>query len=192
MPWEVRAREDEWCVYKVGEDKPVGCHASRARAVDQQRALYAQESTTASGNGVAVRSIEIPPPRIDFLVEKDERMDAIPALVAAVEAIAHRIQKTEEVLGAVAEQIAKAAEVYEQDRAEFVRSLTAAMQVKPEAPVVNVSVPEQASPVVRVDVPQQPAPVVNVTLPESKPKTKNVTIRRDYQGVMEGVEIEEL
>lgn len=46
MPWDVFERDDEWCVYRVDTDgEPVGdtfgCHATKAEAEAQQRALYA-------------------------------------------------------------------------------------------------------------------------------------------------------
>jgi hypothetical protein len=45
MPWEIQKRGDEYCVVKAGTDAVVngGCHASRADAIKQQRALYASE-----------------------------------------------------------------------------------------------------------------------------------------------------
>lgn len=48
MPWEVRAKDDEYCVYKIGGDSPIkgGCHKNRGDAVKHVRALYANEPTT--------------------------------------------------------------------------------------------------------------------------------------------------
>lgn len=58
MPWQVKARGDEWCVFKEGDSEPVGCHASRERALAQQRALYANESGMAAS---------VPATRIELL-----------------------------------------------------------------------------------------------------------------------------
>jgi len=48
MPYIVKPRGDEQCVYKEGADgeatgEPLGCHPTRAEAVAQMRALYAAE-----------------------------------------------------------------------------------------------------------------------------------------------------
>jgi len=47
MPYEIRRVDGEFCVFKQGTDKRMGCHPSRARAERQMRALYAnvQEAT---------------------------------------------------------------------------------------------------------------------------------------------------
>lgn len=47
MPWDVREKNGEFCVYKKGTDVIVdgGCHANRADAVKHMRALYANDPT---------------------------------------------------------------------------------------------------------------------------------------------------
>ena len=47
MPWEIRKRRDQYCVYKVGTDEVSGCHATRAEAARQVAALYASEPDAA-------------------------------------------------------------------------------------------------------------------------------------------------
>lgn len=47
MPWEIRKRRDQYCVYKVGTDELSGCHATRAEAARQVAALYASEPDAA-------------------------------------------------------------------------------------------------------------------------------------------------
>jgi 2'-5' RNA ligase len=63
MPWKVEKRGSRYCVVKEGTTRPIpgGCHATRADAVKQQKALYAREAAnaarqadsmaTANGNG---------------------------------------------------------------------------------------------------------------------------------------------
>jgi hypothetical protein len=42
VPWEVKKNDNQFCVYKKGEDTPVagGCHDTREQAVRHMRALY--------------------------------------------------------------------------------------------------------------------------------------------------------
>lgn len=46
MPWEIKKRDDSFCVYKKGASTPLkgGCHDTREEAVAQLRALYASEN----------------------------------------------------------------------------------------------------------------------------------------------------
>lgn len=49
MPWDAFKQGDQWCVYKLGEDKSpsgdaLGCHDSEGDAHRQLRALYASEA----------------------------------------------------------------------------------------------------------------------------------------------------
>jgi len=48
MPWDVREKEGEFCVFKKGGDTPIkgGCHTSRADAVKHMQALYANEPSS--------------------------------------------------------------------------------------------------------------------------------------------------
>ncbi len=45
MPWSIQQRDGKYCVIKQGSSSPVpgGCHATRAKALRHQRALYANE-----------------------------------------------------------------------------------------------------------------------------------------------------
>ncbi len=45
MPWSIQPRNGKFCVVKKGASAPVpgGCHATRAKALAHQRALYANE-----------------------------------------------------------------------------------------------------------------------------------------------------
>lgn len=182
MPWSIQHKGDEWCVIKDSDGSSAGCHATRERALKQQRALYAQESQMASvENGV-------PAVKVELSSDTSER-DA--ALVASMEAMT-------ETLGQVVDALAQVVETQNADRAALTEAITAAAN-QPE-PVVNVYVPEivlpeQPSPTVNVHVPktklllpQAPTPVVNVTLPGTK---KTVKFTRNLQGEVEQAEIEE-
>ena len=191
MPWSVEQRGDEWCVIKESDGSKAGCHASKSRAVAQQRALYAQEAQTAS---VAVEE-NGGPMRVEIAAATSE---ADEALLASIGAVAARLEKTEAVMVSVVDLIGKVVETLNGDREEFTKALTAAAN-QPE-PVVNVYVPEivipeQPSPTVNVHVPksqilvpQQPTPVVNVTLPGTK---KTVKFTRNLQGEVESADIQE-
>lgn len=48
MPYEIRKRDAGWCVVKQQGGESMGCHDSRAKALDQLRALYAVEPSLAS------------------------------------------------------------------------------------------------------------------------------------------------
>jgi len=102
--------------------------------------------------------------------------EALPALVASLEAISERLVATEGALDTVLEKLA----------------LIAA----PEPPVVTVNVPET---VVHVHVPETvipeprveittPAPIVNVELPTVR---KTVKFERSLMGSIEGATVEE-
>src|SRR5512134_225650 len=45
MPWEIKQRDNQYCVFKQGESTPIagGCHNEREDAVKHMRALYAAE-----------------------------------------------------------------------------------------------------------------------------------------------------
>lgn len=182
MPWSIVHKGDEWCVIKDADGSSAGCHATRERALKQQRALYAQESQTAAAeNGV-------PAVKVELSSDTSER-DA--ALVASMKAMTQTLEQ-------VVDALAQVVETQNADRAALTEAITAAAN-QPE-PVVNVYVPEivlpeQPSPTVNVHVPKTklllptaPTPVVNVTLPGSK---KTVKFTRNLQGEVEQAEIEE-
>jgi hypothetical protein len=183
VPWSIERRQDEWCVIKDSDGSSAGCHATRERALRQQRALYAQESQTASveENGT--------PMKIELATADTSARDE--ALVASMEAMTQTLAQVVDALG-------KVVETQNADREALTSALTAAAN-QPE-PVVNVYVPEivlpeQASPTVNVHVPKskilipaQPTPVVNVTMPGSK---KTVKFTRNLNGEVEQAEIVE-
>ena len=169
MPWAVERRGDESCVIKESDGSSAGCHVSKTRALAQQRALYANEAQTASAESPLKLELTQPPRSTD--VEE--------ALVASISAVSDRLQESEELMGQVVEALAKVVEAQNVDREAFQDALTAAVnRPEPEAPVVNVYVPEIVipTPTVNVHVPKTkllvPAPVVNVQLPGTKRTVK--------------------
>jgi len=48
VPWSLQHRDEGWCVVKDADDSVAGVHPSRADAIKQQRALYANEARVAS------------------------------------------------------------------------------------------------------------------------------------------------
>ena len=191
MPWSVRSTGDEWCVYKEGESKPVGCHASRNKAVAQQRALYANEAKTASAvqNGGNV-TFQVEAPR-----EYEEALVAtLKQLTQQMDAVTLRVQRDEEIMERILTLVAGVNDREDRDYTELRSALTAALeQPAPEPPVVNVTVPE---PVVTVNVPEArvevttPQPVVNVTIPPAK---REIKFERDpMSGQITNAEVVEL
>jgi hypothetical protein len=172
MPYTIEQRGDEWCVIKESDGKSMGCHASRSRAVAQQRALYANEPSLSASteNGQ-------PPVKIEFSSVKE---DVAPALIASIEAITERLKRNEEALRHVTDTMERIAETIVADREELTRVLTAAVQAPPaQPPVVNVTVPEQPAPHVEVNVPELSQPDVHVVVEAQPSKPRKVVFERD-------------
>jgi hypothetical protein len=185
VPWSISQRNDEWCVIKDDDGSTAGCHATRERALRQQRALYAQEAQTASveENGGPMR-VEIAPAEQSRVVEE--------ALVASLTEMSKTLVEVVDALG-------KIVETQNADRDAFTQALTAAAnRPEPAPPVVHVTVPDiilPDQPTINVHVPkskilipQAPTPVVNVTLPGSK---KTVKFTRNLNGEVESADIVE-
>jgi hypothetical protein len=182
MPWSIERRQDEWCVINP-DGSSAGCHATRERALRQQRALYAQESSTASvENGAPAVKVEL----------SSDTAARDTALVASMEALTDTLSQVVDALAAVVE-------TQNADRDAFTQALTAAAnRPEPEAPVVHVTVPdiilpEQPTinvhvPKTKILIPNAPTPVVNVTMPGTK---KTVKFTRNLNGEVEQAEIEE-
>lgn len=50
MPWDIKEKDGQFCLYKKGSSTPIkgGCHETEAEARKHQKALYANEANTAS------------------------------------------------------------------------------------------------------------------------------------------------
>jgi hypothetical protein len=191
MPWSIQRKDDEWCVIKDSDGSSAGCHATRERALRQQRALYAQEAQMAS----VVPEENGAPMRVEIAAATSSADDA---LLASIAALTDRLEKADEIMASMVDALGKVVETQNADRDALTQALTAAAN-QPE-PVVNVYVPEIVVPeqppaTVNVHVPKtkllipaQPSPVVNVTLPGTK---KTVKFTRNLQGEVEQAEIVE-
>jgi hypothetical protein len=191
MPWSIQRKDDEWCVIKDSDGSSAGCHATRERALRQQRALYAQEAQMAS----VVPEENGAPMRVEIAAATSSADDA---LLASIAALTDRLEKADEIMASMVDALGKVVETQNADRDALTQALTADAN-QPE-PVVNVYVPEIVVPeqppaTVNVHVPKtkllipaQPSPVVNVTLPGTK---KTVKFTRNLQGEVEQAEIVE-
>lgn len=72
MPWKIERRGNQYCVVKIGGGT-VACHSSRAKALAQQRALYANEPSARSASLSAVAPAPLKPPREWFFMEEPSR-----------------------------------------------------------------------------------------------------------------------
>lgn len=178
MPWSLEKRDSKWCVIKESDGSVSGCHDSRADAIKQQRALYANESRMASmydeldaqdygweeekvEETVVVPGASLSPFAAELvgLILKDEREKSLTASLS-------------QTMGAIEERMASEKE----ERAALVAALSTIGQ-----PVINVAAPEVTveaakTPEVKVEVaaPEvtvQP-PEVNVNVPPA-----NITVR---------------
>lgn len=62
MPWDIRKRGSQYCVYKKGASSPVpgGCHATREQARRHQRALYeSEDDASATGSSLFTMSDQL-------------------------------------------------------------------------------------------------------------------------------------
>jgi predicted protein tyrosine phosphatase len=197
MPWAIEHRGDEWCVVKEEGGKVEGCHASRDRALAQQRALYATEKE------MTAAVVHPPTPRYEIAAapQRIEVTTTDPvvgeALVAAIENVSLRLQKTEDLVARALEVMERIVVAQNVDREAFTAALTASVNNErvitvnvpdiliPEQPpaTVNVHVPKS-----KILIPAQPTPVVNVTMPGSR---KTVKFTRNLNGEVEQAEIQE-
>src|SRR5512143_1223700 len=56
MPYEIRAMGDQFCVFKQGTEQRMGCHPTKAQAMKQMAALYANEPMMAGKSLVAMKA----------------------------------------------------------------------------------------------------------------------------------------
>jgi hypothetical protein len=193
MPWSLSQRDGKWCVIKESDGSTAGCHESRADAIKQQRALYANDSRMASlYDELDERSEEWTEPVVQApaksdsslsplatelvgLLLKDEREKSlIASLASSMESISEHVAKTDE------------------ERAALVAALGTVSQpiVNVPAPVVNVEVPDITveapqvtveQPAITVEAPNvrveaAEAPVIHIHQPSAQ---KTVTFERD-------------
>jgi hypothetical protein len=191
MPWDLEKREGRWCVVKQGDGEVAGCHDSRADAIKQQRALYANESRMASMYAeLDEQEIDVVEEAIQELVKTNSatgelvRIDVgnaalTASLVDKLDAMSERQARTEEALVAALAQIG-AREPVVNVEAPSVTVEPAAVTV--QAPNVTVEPPE-----VNVQ-----APNVSVTPEIIMPdQSRRIVIERDPFGKISGATTEE-
>jgi hypothetical protein len=66
LPWHISKKGSQFCVIKDSDGSSAGCHSSRAKAIKQMRALYANEP---SMRGSTVTDMDAPPREMFFRAE---------------------------------------------------------------------------------------------------------------------------
>lgn len=157
MPWSLEQRDGEWCVIKESDGSSAGCHSSRADAIKQQRALYANESRMAS---LYQELDALPDPEPTPVVE-DVPAPSMSPVTAEIMALLLREEKERSLVASIADQQELMVQRMQQDQEERM-ALVAALG-RMGSPTINI--PAQAAPEVNVHVP--PAEV-NFTVPPAE------------------------
>lgn len=199
MPWSIEMRDGKHCVVKDADGEVEGCHDTHEKALAQQRALYANESSMSAGLEIDTTALmeeffpdpEPQPLRIEVAAAPNEANES---LIAVLNALSDRLFVQEEWQTKLGEALLRVLEQHEEDRTQFstsLRELTASLNVEKAPPVVNVTVPD---PVVNVTVPE---PVVNITVPAPEvsvnlpPSRRSIKLERDAFGAISGASVEE-
>ncbi len=179
MPWHLENRDGKVCVIKDSDGSVAGCNDSRADAIKQQRALYANESRTAAmyaeldalpdeDYGWEPQEEEVPleipgaslspfAAELVGLILKDEREKSLTASLAqSMDAISERMAAERE------------------ERSALVAALSAIGQPVINLPAPQVTVEAAPTPEVKVEV---AAPEVNVPPAQITVEAPNVTVR---------------
>ncbi len=187
MPWSLEHRSEGWCVIKESDGSSAGCHDTRADAIKQQRALYANESRTAS----MYAELDA---RTEQIVEKVVGNEGVsPLSLELVAMLAKAAEEKALVASATAAREEQQRAEAQEERQALVAALGRLGSPVINLPPVNVTVPPAevnftvppaeinvTVPDVTVNVPPaqitvQPADV-HVSLPE---RQKTVTFERD-------------
>lgn len=195
MPWSLERRDSQWCVIKDSDGSSAGCHDSRADAIKQQRALYANESRMASIYAELDAQPD-PEPPLEVVAQPALAASALSPLAAELVGLLLKDEREKSLVASMADSqslISRQLDEAREDRKALVAALTSmgSPTINMPEPVVNVHVPEAKvdvhvpapevsvqAPDVHVNVPAanitvQPA---NVVMPE---KQKTVTFERD-------------
>lgn len=167
MPWSLSQRDGKWCVVKDSDGEVEGCHDSRADAIKQQRALYANERRVAAiyeeldeqevWEGTLADGLEVEEPRH--------------VTPNASELVKIEIGKENEALTA---SLLERMEAMDLRAAETQQALVAALHaIGTRSPVVNVAAPEVSVEAPNVTV--EP-PAVTIEAPEVTVEAPNVTV----------------
>lgn len=156
MPWRLERREGRWCVIKESDNSVSGCHDSRASAIKQQRALYANESRMASMYDELDSQPEEPVPASSAHHPAPPPSTLSP-LVSELVGLLLRDDRERSLTASIAQSNAVIAD-HLNHTAEERQALVAALE-RIGQPIVNV-----------------PAPVVNVAPPEVNVEPPQVTV----------------
>jgi hypothetical protein len=161
MPWSLSQRDGKWCVVKDSDGEVEGCHDSRADAIKQQRALYANERRVAAlYEELDAQEVEV--------IEPEEPRHVTPN---ASELVKIEIGKENEALTA---SLLERMEAMDLRAAETQQALVAALHaIGTRNPVVNVAAPEVSVEAPNVTV--EP-PAVTIEAPEVTVEAPNVTV----------------
>jgi hypothetical protein len=179
MPWSLSQRDGKWCVVKDSDGEVEGCHDSRADAIKQQRALYANERRVAAlYEELDAQEVEV--------IEPEEPRHVTPN---ASELVKIEIGKENEALTA---SLLERMEAMDLRAAETQQALVAALHaIGTRNPVVNVAAPEVSveapnvtvePPAVTIEAPEVTVEAPNVTVEPQihlPPTQKTVTFERD-------------
>lgn len=161
MPWSLSQRDGKWCVVKDSDGEVEGCHDSRADAIKQQRALYANERRVAAlYEELDAQEVEV--------IEPEEPRHVTPN---ASELVKIEIGKENEALTA---SLLERMEAMDLRAAETQQALVAALHaIGTRSPVVNVAAPEVSVEAPNVTI--EP-PAVTIEAPEVTVEAPNVTV----------------
>jgi hypothetical protein len=177
-------------VIKESDGSVAGCHSSRADAIKQQRALYANESRMASMyDELDAQPVEVP----QLIVPEPAVASALSPFAAELVGMLLKDDREKSLVASMVDSQAQARLEAAEDR----RALVAALQTL-GSPVVNVPAPEVSVHVppaeISVNVPPAevnftvppaevnvhvPPAAVNVTVEAPAPVQKTVTFERD-------------
>lgn len=164
MPWQLERRDEGWCVIKESDGSSEGCHGSRADAIKQQRALYANESRVAS----MYAELDARPDPVPVVALEPASALAASALSPLATELVGLLLKDEREKSLVASMADSQAQLVRQqaEQAEERQALVAAL-TRMGQPIINVPAAE-----VTVTVPETqvsvnvPAPEVTVNVPD--------------------------
>ncbi len=162
MPWKLESRDGQVCVIKESDGSVAGCHNSRADAIKQQRALYANEARMASiYDELDAQPDPIYLPAIEPLPTA-ATASALSPFASELVAMLLKDDREKSLVASMVDSQAQARLEAAEDR----RALVAALQTL-GSPVVNVPAAE-----VTVNVPETqvsvnvPETQVNVSVPD--------------------------
>lgn len=199
MPWSITRREGKWCVIKDSDGSESGCHDSRADAVKQQRALYANESRMASMYAEldAMPEEELAPPEPVAAAPAAAQAPALSSVATELVGLILKDERERSLIASLAtsmEEISTSMKGQHAERTALVAALenVSAPVVNLPAPIVNVEpqvtveppsvtvTPEITVQAAEITIPAPEVhvhPEVTVQIPEPKPRT--VTFERD-------------